>query len=434
MNQDWKVTYPRLHLLFGLMYGAHLLCPMSTIELRESLSPVHGEGYVEKTNDALFPDDFRSNRSKGILLDELFKIRYMKEILYISGLYFPLNYGTGNWQIRLQRLWAFCNRLFLLWTNGFAVDGSNRFGFQHHDSLALRLLFTLCMITIILQSLVLVPSFFRISNKLHQPCLMIDVEQYPKCFTVCLVVFSISILSGLVGVIFPILYLWYYNDLPTFVILTMTEIIGTFCVSVFLTANIMMIAVDANVACSLLDMLTERAKNQTLTLKLFKDVREEIQSRVKASYWESAVVIVAILDIMVMVLILLLVPLLEQKFTLIFVVLMCIYFLKEVPFLFVVLMQSAQVNDKSDKLTRLLGTISWRKSGDEESASREDNDRELRRLTLFANAEAHKISMPLAWMRFKRRDIFVRFGLWGLSLVIGIVKTIVDSSVNIDYR
>lgn len=48
---------------------------------------------------------------------------------------------------------------------------------------------------------------------------------------------------------------------------------------------------------------------------------------------------------------------------------------------------------------------------------------------LYPNAEAKKISFPLAGMRLKRQDLWVRVVASSLAFLIGLFKTLVTSAV-----
>lgn len=382
-----------------------------------------------------------TDSTKGTLLDELLKSERMTHIIYVSGVYFPLRYFSGSLKTRIQRLWALTLRFFMLETNSFACVYAGLYGFADNFGISLILLFLLAMLTVVLQSLVLIPSLFLISHKLHQKCLVYDVQFYERSINVCLFVFTISFFSG---IIFPSYFVISDNpgNVPVAVVLVLTVFLGEFGISTFLAANLMMTCVDAGVSTALLESLIDKAKNQTLTLRQYESVRDHIKQRCPKANWKlTAVISVAILDIVVIVVILLLSSVLTRAtldddggtshpFSIMFVALMTTFFLKELPFLFIVLWQSAKVNEKSDRLTKLLGTIPWTSMDCDKGCVKENNDQELRRLILFSSAQAHRISMPLAFMRLKRRDIVIRFGLWLVSLLIGIIKTVIDSNLN----
>ncbi len=86
-------------------------------------------------------------------------------------------------------------------------------------------------------------------------------------------------------------------------------------------------------------------------------------------------------------------------------------FLKEIPYLILVFQLTARVNDKSDELIKLLGTHMW------------DVEHNHTRLMLYVNAEADRISFPLAGMRLKTREVYVRIAAWVFALLVGVVKS-----------
>lgn len=389
-------------------------------------------------------DTFRDNWTHGSLHDELCKVGYLRVVLYASGLFFPLNYFTGSWKIRLQRLWALFLRILIVFWSMLSATLATVYS-DTSSGTALTILYSFCMITIVLQSLVLVPTFFVVSKKLNKPCLRIDVEHFTSNNVTCISVFVVSFVTG---VLFPLYYI--REAIPVaLAVLALMIIFAEYAISVFLVATLLLVIVDVGVACALLEMLKTKFENQTLSSKLLNDVREEVQNRVSSSFlMTTAVVLVAILEILVLVLILLCSNLMtsvtdddgdgtpKHPISITYVVLMALFFVKEVVFLFIVLWQSARVNEKSDRLIKLMGASSWKQTemdcNVEEAALPllvASQEKELLRQSLYINAESNRISMPLAFMRLKRRDVIIRFGLWGVSLVIGIIKAALDNGV-----
>jgi hypothetical protein len=94
-------------------------------------------------------------------------------------------------------------------------------------------------------------------------------------------------------------------------------------------------------------------------------------------------------------------------------------FVKEIPFVLISLFYSTTMNEKADRLTRMLGTTIW---------SKKDIEADHTRLFYFANSEARKISFTLSGMRLKKKDLLLRIGASLLAFVIGLLKSAVVNS------
>ena len=54
---------------------------------------------------------------------------------------------------------------------------------------------------------------------------------------------------------------------------------------------------------------------------------------------------------------------------------------------------------------------------------------DIQRLTIYVNVQGNPITLSLAGMKLKRKDLMWQLDAWCLAFVIGIVKTIVLSNV-----
>lgn len=93
------------------------------------------------------------------------------------------------------------------------------------------------------------------------------------------------------------------------------------------------------------------------------------------------------------------------------------FLLKELPFLFVVYWQVAQVNEKSARFLKDLSVTRWNTESQSESE----------RVAIFVSATGSPIVMSLAGMKLKRKDLAWQFAVWCFTLVVSIVKASVVS-------
>lgn len=188
--------------------------------------------------------------------------------------------------------------------------------------------------------------------------------------------------------------------------------------SCVLAATMYFISTDCSVALFLLDYLLLQVSKEQLTFEQYSFIRSEIQERQTFSSWiNNSIVIVALLDIAAVLLFVLTVSFSINTVIECFIIVGL--FFKEIPFLMVVYWQVAQVNEKSYKLLQQLGTSRW------SNESHSDHER----LTIFVNAQSKPISMSLAGMKLKRRDLAWQFALWVFAFAVSIFKTAFEKRV-----
>jgi hypothetical protein len=186
-------------------------------------------------------------------------------------------------------------------------------------------------------------------------------------------------------------------------------------VSLFLSANLFFILLDCSVASKLIDQLTELLSKNELQITHYNLVRDEIKSRVTNNTWLTySLVVVAFLNTLAVLFLMLVTDL----FTNIDMALMMLLFLKEFPFLIISVLHSAQVNEKSDALTKQLGCNTW---------DLENVNECHKRTALYINAESSRISFPLAGKRMNYNDITRQLIAWLIALVFGILKMVAAS-------
>ncbi len=469
-----------------------------------------------KSNLLSFTKPFNEERTDDTLVVEVYQNKNIKLFLQLSGITWPFREDSYLQQCS-QNVWSGFMRFCIIAVNALAVLFFSIAAANQRLEAQEGLIFALICLTVLLQSAVLVPSLYTAFARLNSTAMQIEIPFYTKSLKAAIFVFVISFGSG---IIFPLYVLNFgFKEIVAWFMFLIPAIVGEFSVASFLAMNILFLSVDAKVCLSLVESLIDQQRGNTISIQSFTMVRTEIKNRVDKSKWKTnSVVCVAVLDIIVLVLIVLFGPEMVSasernqradddsddahnpfKFSIPYFITMSTFFIKELPFLIIVLWESAKVNEKSDLLTKLLGaagnntssfhekqtTFFTTPSGEDQNSdtdtdtgtavnpiasvamdtdtttgkmpriiSTADDDvrqssadtspllllmkleqgysmlrQEYNRLSIYATAESDKISLPLAGMRLKRRDVVIRFGLWTVTLVIGLVKAAIASGV-----
>lgn len=242
------------------------------------------------------------------------------------------------------------------------------------------------------------------------------------------------------------------------------EIIGSFLIvvsfigqSFLFSVSVHFIFVDVESCKQLLLLAIEKQKQGTLTITLLNKVRDEINYRVAKSSWTNNVLLVTASYYLIALVASLFIEhdlIQSREFRVVVAGLM----FREIVFLFVSFWEAAKVNELADAFLQTLshtvaevGMILERptekfisinesiedfegKSKDSSSvlslleAYRDHRDEEfgqlklnMKKFSIFMNVAGDPISFKLAGLRLVRRDILVRFGLWLIGLIIGLV-------------
>ncbi len=269
-------------------------------------------------------------------------------------------------------------------------------------------------ICIIAQVLVLFPSIIEIQSRLKAPVSSFDLMFYSDTLYWCKVMFVMTFLAGslyaVLGMALPT------GPLEGFaVFLYVSLILGQLAYSALLSVNLLFVLLDCKVSSVLVDQLTALHHAQQLTVDKFNMVRKEISLRVKRSLWLNyGLVVVAICNLLAALLLLLF-----SHFGLIIFIGAVFLLGKELPFLALVFFKSAGVNEKVDKLTRMLGCERWETDHEKQCNTR---------MMLYINAEAQRISFPMAGLRMSYQDITRQCIGWLAATAFAVIKAIVSSS------
>jgi hypothetical protein len=212
--------------------------------------------------------------------------------------------------------------------------------------------------------------------------------------------------------------------------------------------NMFFLLLDLKVSSLLLDQLHVLADKRMLTMEKFNMVRTEIHRRVAASRIACDFVIVpavaAVVGIVMVVFIISSVQAYDDDFigpsyhTGVKCLLgLAVVQLKELFFVAVAFVYVAKVNARADELTVKLSDGFWGQYESEGSATKNDafNPSEkiqisdLHRMSIHMSAVSRPISFTLLFKRVSWRDVTVGAVGLGATVMIGIIKNIVESTV-----
>lgn len=176
--------------------------------------------------------------------------------------------------------------------------------------------------------------------------------------------------------------------------------------------SMMFISVDTKHCLASLDHLVTLANTQLLTTEIIAETRKEMNRILSFGFWTNSVMVVSAhvntLTFCVCIF----------CFTSTFndpgvVLLSIVWYTKEVFYLFIVLFESAIVNEKANHLLTVLGSSFW------------SNDQELNRVKLYVNLHADPLSFTLLGLRPTRYSVLIQLGSVALAVVVSVVRSIV---------
>jgi hypothetical protein len=317
----------------------------------------------------------------------------------------------SNWSMLgkvCQYVWSASVPVFIVWSFVYGVIVI---------TVSSGLGYFICLgISLCLQTSILIPTIPAMNRRLHSKCCVVDLDFYGPSLLLCSVVFLISVACGtLIGInTFCVSSNPRACSSPGFHIFAILDLVGQIALSCILALNTLFVLVDSRTSVRLVDELTKAHEEKAMTIAIFNEYRSNILQRVKSNYWTyNSVLFIAIINILIMII---LAYFHDDTFG---GVTWPAPFVKEIPFVLISLYYSTMVNEKADRLTRMLGTTIW---------SKNDIEADHTRLFYFANSEAEKISFTLSGMRLKRKDLLLRIGASLLAFVIGLLKSAVLNS------
>jgi hypothetical protein len=213
--------------------------------------------------------------------------------------------------------------------------------------------------------------------------------------------------------------------------------------------NMFFLAVDLTVSLLLLDQLHVLADKKMLTMDTFNTVRAEIHRRVVASKLACDLIIVPALAATIGIVMVVFIMSRVQGWdhgrdddfaigtveTVGSLSALAIVQLKELFFVAVAFTYVAKVNARADELTTKLSDGFWGHYGEGNSAaglvtfSENVKVSDLHRVSVYMSALSKPISFTLLFKRVSWRDVIVGGVSLGVSIVVGVVKNIVASTV-----
>lgn len=312
----------------------------------------------------------------------------------------PLKYLQYLWTT-IVRLYVCCALVEGFWVFAFAIELRN-------------MVKAFVGLSIVLQSIVLVPSIPVMSKRLNAKYSTLDLLHYRSGIWFSLFIFGFSFGTGLILV--QLLSILTDSTGTLRGILLSGTCIQQLAISCLLSLNALFVWVDIQVSLQLVESLTKAHVDRSLTITMFNDSRDNIATRVKSNYWAyNSVLFIALLNILLMIILLYVHGTnsgIHETYGTAIIVL-----LKEIPFVVLVLYYATFVNEKADNLSILLGGTIW---------TTQDLEEDRTRMFLFTNAESRKISFPLAGMRLKKKDLLVRAGSSLLAFAFGLLKVALE--------
>ena len=314
------------------------------------LSPIHFDAEVEQTTENTSKPAF-DQLTASTLQENLLCDKQLSFFLRTSGIFYA-DRNDGVVIVFVQSVWTTLVRFFVVFMFGFGI-----YFFSAHMANGISGPFDLtyaCMgMALASQAIIISPSIPMMVFRLQSPALLTDIPHFAKTKMLCRAVFYTSIILG-IFVLFQT-YCGYgqTNDDDTCVAnattaaLTALQALGHLAMSCVLAANCMFVLSDCFASVSMVEELILLHNKKALSLERFNFCRADIQYRVSSNYWTyNATMLVAILDVVAIVVLIFIDGALPV---------MCVAFVKEIPFVLAALYYSMTVNEKSDQLTKLLG-------------------------------------------------------------------------------
>ncbi len=284
-----------------------------------------------------------------------------------------------------------------------------------HDKTSAIIITISTDIALIFQSIVLIPSLFTLNKRLRTMVPRNDIKHFAAALPLCYWMLAFSLLTGATPQIYDMVQTAHGETLARQLTTVPGFLAAQIGISCILSANMMFVSADMAAASELLEDLQNKAVDQSLSTEDLSRVRAAIREKVEdTSYINSSMVLIALVNVVVILIELLLA---FQVFSVRDTLVHLLLFVKELPYLWVIFMRAARVNEQADQLCATLGSPDW---------NAEPN---LLRLSLYADAQSRRISFPLAGMRLVRKDVYLRFGAWALAFLASLFRLVVFNSV-----
>jgi hypothetical protein len=292
---------------------------------------------------------------------------------------------------------------------------------------------------VLIQGISLTYACYALLERLNSPVDVMELIHYQEIFPLLSAVLFCFILTSL-----PIAFENFPLDVGTGQYLFTTYVFLSFLIQgVLFAINLLFILVDVQCCKQLILVAIERQNKGLLKLSFLNKLREAINHRVSRSALPNYTLMVTATYYLILILgaFLFYADLFSLRaFRVTVISLMC----REIIFLMVSFWEAAKVNELADTfLVRLSRDVTvlvpaFQEESDTKGVAENENlengkqptvnYQELvennQRFMIFMNISGDPLSFRLAGMRFSRQDILLRFGLWGIGIIIGLAKSV----------
>lgn len=219
--------------------------------------------------------------------------------------------------------------------------------------------------------------------------------------------------------------------------------------SAYLSFSLFFLIVDTKTSSLLLDELHVLVGSKSLTMEKFVSTREEIHRRAKDSRWACDLIVVPCLACIITIVGIALFDMnqYEDQADRNSDIGLIVVMLKELFFIAVAFAYVAKVNARADELTVALSTTAWRTAYDKSAHNCDGSDIEteidsvntihdrdsllldVERLSIHASSLSEPISFTLLFKRVSWRNVIIGAAGFVVTIVIAIIKSIVEAGI-----
>jgi len=339
--------------------------------------------------------------TRETLLESISKSEVAQCLTQVTGNYWPVEYAHSLHITWLFKAYFVAARISLLLLCAFYLYLSVSFSWS---------IFGLCItLTIVLDTLSVVPAQFINQQRLSQKARFQDALVLNQSARVASGYGALFLLSS---IIFLIVYMCdppVVHNSAALVCYLIVFVCGELSLCGYLTFNLFVLLMDLKVASISIDQLMILAEKKRVTMRTFNAVRSDIKHRQCVSRYAADLIVVPCIASAIAIVVLFL----DHSFeNLIFVLIL----FKELIYVAVAFWYVAQVNEKADKLTQLLGADMWYQSDEPGVVS------DTERISIVTSSMLDPIGFTLLFQRLSVQTVVITFGGFVVSVLVGIIK------------